>query len=199
MAELLEETASCSSPVAQVGHVTLKVDASAPIPGWTPIATRCVSSRFILAATPSSSRRPRVAVTHAPARARLGRIILQVEDTGIGIPETSLEKIFERFYQVDSLAGASLRRHRPRSRRSASRSSSGTADGSWPRARRVMGSTLHRDDCRGAPRPRVVVRPAPEVARPRRRTSCKLAIEMVAEVMNARVVSLLLPRIGRRR
>ena len=29
-------------------------------------------------------------------------VALRVEDTGIGIPEAALEKVFERFYQVDS-------------------------------------------------------------------------------------------------
>jgi two-component system phosphate regulon sensor histidine kinase PhoR len=32
---------------------------------------------------------------------RNGRIVLQVEDTGIDIPNTSIDRVFERFYRVD--------------------------------------------------------------------------------------------------
>lgn len=41
-------------------------------------------------------------------RGEADRVILEVADTGIGIPETQLERIFERFYQVD---GSTKRRY----------------------------------------------------------------------------------------
>lgn len=40
--------------------------------------------------------------------AESGRVIVEVSDTGIGIPEDQLERIFERFYQVD---GSTRRRY----------------------------------------------------------------------------------------
>jgi len=40
----------------------------------------------------------RVAVELSPST---GEVVLQVDDTGIGIPATSIDRVFERFYRVD--------------------------------------------------------------------------------------------------
>jgi len=36
-----------------------------------------------------------------PAERGEGRVLLRVEDTGVGIPEADLSKVFDRFYRVD--------------------------------------------------------------------------------------------------
>ena len=113
-----------------------------------------------------------------------------MEDTGIGIPEAALEKVFERFYQVDSslvrrFGGAGL----------------GLAVCKsiveWHGGRITAESAPGRGSCFTVvlPRrsgPRVALQsdsPAPQASE----DLLRLAIEMVAEVMDARVVSLLAP------
>lgn len=40
-------------------------------------------------------------VTAATAQLEVGTTVIEIEDTGIGIPSTDLEKIFDKFYQVE--------------------------------------------------------------------------------------------------
>ncbi|TFG89150.1 MAG: GAF domain-containing protein, partial [Gemmatimonadales bacterium] len=117
-------------------------------------------------------------------------VALRVEDTGIGIPEAALEKVFERFYQVDS---------------SLARRFGGAGLGlavcksivEWHGGRITAESAPGRGSCFTVVLPR---RSRPRVALqsdlPVPRASeglLRLAIDMVAEVMDARVVSLLAP------
>lgn len=113
---------------------------------------------------------------------------LEVEDTGIGIPAEEIDKIFERFYQVDS---SLVRRY------------GGTGLGlaicrsivQWHDGRITATSTPGKGSKFTVVLPRqsgarVVMRPgakAPGAVE----DLLKLAVEMVAEVMNARVVSLM--------
>jgi signal transduction histidine kinase/response regulator RpfG family c-di-GMP phosphodiesterase len=187
LAELLQEAAPVLESLAQVGSVTLKLevgDADTRVEANRDQMRQLVlhlGSNAVKFTPPGGQVTLRL---HADAH----DVVLQVEDTGIGIPADKLEKVFERFYQVDS---------------SLARKFGGTGLGlaicksivDW------HGGLVHADSEEGRgsrftvtlPRrsaPRVLVRPGP---RPQAATEdvLKLAIEMVAEVMNARVVSLL--------
>ena len=115
---------------------------------------------------------------------------LEVVDTGIGIPTESLERVFERFYQVDS---SLVRRY----------GGTGLGLAICKSIVEYHSGSIHAESAPGQgsrfivrlPRhsqPRVVVQPGPEPeAAPA--DILRLAIEMVAEVMGARVVSLLCP------
>jgi response regulator RpfG family c-di-GMP phosphodiesterase len=115
---------------------------------------------------------------------------LEVDDTGIGIPRDALERIFERFYQVDS---SLVRRY----------GGTGLGLAICKSIAEWHGGQVHADSTPGEgsrfyvslprrSRPRVIVQPgpAPEAAA---EDILRLAIEMVADVMGARAVSLLCP------
>jgi signal transduction histidine kinase len=113
---------------------------------------------------------------------------LEVEDTGIGIPEHALEKIFDRFYQVDS---SLVRRH------------GGSGLGlaicksivEWHGGRVSARSRPDQGSCFTVvlPRhsgPRVILRPDSGLSTAARDV-VRLGVEMVSEVMDASAVSLM--------
>ena len=101
LAAVLHETSRLLAPVAQVGQVQLKV------------VVECADTR--VDANRDQMRQLALhlgsnAVKFTPAGGSVTMLLsgdareigLQVTDTGIGIPSDALERIFERFYQVDS-------------------------------------------------------------------------------------------------
>ena len=117
-------------------------------------------------------------------------VTMQVDDTGIGIPEQALGKIFDRFYQVDS---SLVRRY------------GGTGLG-LAICKSIVEGHGGRIDVRSGPGPgscftvtlprrsvsRVTLRPDSRFTAVTRDV-LKLAVEMVSEVMDAGVVSLMTP------
>jgi signal transduction histidine kinase/response regulator RpfG family c-di-GMP phosphodiesterase len=187
MRELVEETTRLLTPVAQIGQVALKdsVDcADTRVDGDRDQLRQLalhLGSNAIKFTPPGGSVTVRL---FGDAR----EIGLQVEDTGIGIPENALDKIFERFYQVDS---------------SLERKFGGTGLGlaicksiaEWHGGRVFAESEVGRGSRFTVVLPRrserrVAVRPP---TRPRASVEdvLKLAVEIVAETMNAQVVSLM--------
>ena len=187
MRELIEETSRLLRPVAQIGQIALKesidcadtrVDADRD--QLRQLALH-LGSNAIKFTPPGGSVTLRL---FGDAR----EIGLQVEDTGIGIPEHALEKIFERFYQVDS---------------SLERRFGGTGLGlaicksiaEWHGGRVIAESEVGRGSRFTVVLPRrserrVAVRP-PTRSRAAVEDVLKLAVEIVAESMNAQVVSLM--------
>jgi signal transduction histidine kinase/response regulator RpfG family c-di-GMP phosphodiesterase len=187
-ADIVQDTVHLLGPVAEAGQVSLK------------LVSDCADTR--LEADPDQMQQLVLhlgsnAIKFTPAGGSVAvflsgtpdEIALRVEDTGIGIPETALEKVFERFYQVDSslvrrFGGAGL----------------GLAVCKsiveWHGGRITAESAPGRGSCFtvvlprwGGPRVALSDAPAPEAPA----DLLRLAIEMVAEVMDARVVSLLAP------
>ena len=189
LAELLQEGCRVLGPVAQTGQVALKSECS---PADTHVDADRDQLRQLVLHLGSNAVKftPPGGEVNFRVTGDARDITLQVEDNGIGIPEQALEKIFERFYQVDS---------------SLARRYGGTGLGlaicksivEWHGGRVFAESTPGRGSRFTVvlPRrtgPRVVVRPQ---TRPQTATEdvLRLAIEMVSEVMNARMVSLLAP------
>jgi len=189
LAELLEDTARILDPVAQVGQVALKVvrDCADTVVDANRDQMRQLALH--LGSNAVKFTPPGGTVT-LRLRGDEKEVAMQVEDTGIGIPEDALEKVFERFYQVDS---SLVRRY------------GGTGLGlaicksivEWHGGRISAESAPGRGSrfTAALPRrslPRVVVRQGPKV-RTASEDILKMAIEMVAEVMDARVVSMMVP------
>ncbi len=189
LAELVAEAHELLEPVAQAGQLDLKVIVEAA--DTTVDADRDQMKQLLLHLGSN-------AIKVTPAGGRVSQtlrddprdVTLEVRDSGIGIPEHALEKVFERFYQVDS---------------SLARRFGGTGVGlaicksivEWHGGRLHVASQSGQGSCftvvlpRRVP-PRVAVRPGGRASGSE--DLLKLAIEMVAEVMNARVVSLLVPQ-----
>ena len=187
LAEIVGEVIRLLEPVGQAGHVGLKM-------GVTATDTRVDADRdqmrqLVLHLGSNAVKfTPAGGMTTFRLEGDEREITLRVEDTGIGIPEQALERIFERFYQVDS---SLVRRY------------GGTGLGlaicksivDWHGGRIFATSQPGQGSCFTVvlPRrtaPRVVVRQTPRM-QPATEDVLRLAVEMVAEVMDARVVSLM--------
>ncbi|MBI1795499.1 MAG: GAF domain-containing protein [Candidatus Eisenbacteria bacterium] len=187
MVEVVRETAGLLDPVGQAGQVSLKIVTETADTAVD--ADRDQMRQLVLHLGSNAVKfTPPGGTTTFRISGDARFVTLQVEDTGIGIPEQALERIFERFYQVDS---SLVRRY------------GGTGLGlaicksivEWHGGRVFATSQPGQGSCFTAvlPRrmaPRVVVRETPALP-PATEDVLKLAVEMVAEVMDARVVSLM--------
>jgi len=187
LSEIVSEVARLLEPVGQAGQVALKVVNEAADTRLD--ADRDQMRQLVLHLGSNAVKfTPPGGTTTFRLVGDARELTLRVEDTGIGIPEQALERIFERFYQVDS---SLVRRY------------GGTGLGlaicksivDWHGGRVFATSKPGHGSCFTVvlPRrtnPRVVVRQAPKLP-PATEDVLKLAVEMVAEVMDARVVSLM--------
>jgi signal transduction histidine kinase len=86
-------------PAADERSVTIVASVSGPC--WvnaTPEDTRLIVDNLVQNAVRYNRRGGSV---HVRVTANAGRVLLEVTDTGIGIPEADRERVFERFYRVD--------------------------------------------------------------------------------------------------
>lgn len=96
--ELCRETAETLRPAAQEKQLELRLEGeSAPFTGVRHIADEIV---YNLCDNAIRYNRPGGSVL-VRAQLQEDAAVLTVQDTGIGIPEAELSRIFERFYQVD--------------------------------------------------------------------------------------------------
>ena len=187
LAQVVRETVGLLEPLAEAGQVTLKAEST------------CADTR--VDADPDQMRQ---LVLHLGSNAvkftppgglvtilLLGtpnEITLQVEDTGIGIPEEALGRVFERFYQVDATLA---RRYGGAGLGLAICKSIVEWHGGTVNVQSSPGSgSCFRVALPRRPGPRVVFHADPDADRAAEDV-LRLAIEMVAEVMDARIVSLL--------
>ncbi len=187
LAEIVAEAVRLLEPVGQAGQVVLKVAAAATD---TRIDADRDQMRQLVLHLGSNAVKftPAGGTTTFRLDGDAREITLRVEDTGIGIPEQALDRIFERFYQVDS---SLVRRY------------GGTGLGlaicksivDWHGGRVFATSEPGKGSCFTVvlPRrtaPRVILRQTPKL-QPATEDVLRMAVEMVAEVMDARVVSLM--------
>jgi two-component system phosphate regulon sensor histidine kinase PhoR len=97
--ELLDDCLDSITPQAAEKGIEIKVD-SQPIPALD--GDRDALERLVINLLDNAVKYNRVG-GHVTARLgqRVDEVVFEVADTGIGIPATSLSRVFERFYRVD--------------------------------------------------------------------------------------------------
>uniref|UniRef100_A0A832MNR2 histidine kinase n=1 Tax=Eiseniibacteriota bacterium TaxID=2212470 RepID=A0A832MNR2_UNCEI len=189
LAREAEETLATLGPVAETGQVALKLQIASADTAVEADRDQVRQLLLHLVGNAVKFTPPGGAVT-VRLTGDVRDVMLEVEDTGIGIPEPELERIFERFPHAESPlarrwggAGFGLALARSVVERHGGRMFAESAEGAGSRFTVVL------------PRrsgPRVTLRPGATAARGGAEV-LRLALEMVSEVMNARVVSLLAP------
>ena len=96
---ILDDCLETLAPKISDRQIDLEVNV-APLPRQTgdPEALQRLFINLLENAIKYNRTGGRVAVELSPST---GEVVLQVDDTGIGIPATSIDRVFERFYRVD--------------------------------------------------------------------------------------------------
>ena len=105
MSRLLEDAAESLRPLAEKRGIGLKVDPPREDIAVVADRDRLMQVLFNLMGNAVKFAGPGDSIELA-ARRQDDEMVVSVTDTGIGIPEKELERIFDRFYQVPSNAGA---------------------------------------------------------------------------------------------
>src|SRR5262245_44855131 len=103
LADLLEQARRDNSATAKKRKISLELQPLPPLPRVLadPHRVRQVVDNLITNAMKFSPEKGRVILS---ARERGDDVVVSVKDTGMGIPASECERIFERFYQVDKPA-----------------------------------------------------------------------------------------------
>lgn len=185
--EVAAETLQLLEPMAQAAEVTLKIEEGS---ADTRLEANSEQMRQVVLQLAGNAIKftPAGGTVSVLVQGGPDSVVLKVVDTGIGIPDHAIDRIFERFYQVDS---SSVRRY------------GGAGLGlavcktivEWHGGRVFAESAPDRGSCftvnlpRRAPQRATARMTSP--GRPAGEDLMKLAVEMVAESMGARVVSVL--------
>ena len=96
---ILDDCLETLAPKISARQIDLEVNV-APLPHQTgdPEALQRLFINLLENAIKYNRSGGRVVVALSPSN---GEVVLQVDDTGIGIPATSIDRVFERFYRVD--------------------------------------------------------------------------------------------------
>jgi len=102
--DMLEQTASKLRGMARAKDITLETDLPASLPpvtgdpGWLEqVVTNLVGNAIKFTANGGKVR--------IGARGSNSEVLVEVSDTGVGIPDAALDRIFDKFYQVPDASG----------------------------------------------------------------------------------------------
>lgn len=98
IARLLRSVAAAHSPVARAQGIELAVSAERAIVNADPGRVRQVVDNLVVNALHHTSNGGRVTVT---CRSDSGWVVIEVRDSGSGIPESDLPRVFDRFWRAD--------------------------------------------------------------------------------------------------
>ena len=99
--QLVRDVASVFRSSLQDGEVELLVDVAAEVPDWVggdPLRVRQIVTNLVGNALKFTAR----GFVATRVRVEQGRLVFEVEDSGIGIPNDRLERVFEPFAQAGS-------------------------------------------------------------------------------------------------
>ncbi|MDD2369654.1 MAG: PAS domain-containing sensor histidine kinase [Sulfuricurvum sp.] len=105
LSALTADLASNFSSASELANVALIVDCP-PFPEWVEV-DREMWEKIVLNLLSNAFKFTHSGTITISTRSENGKAVLRVQDTGIGIPEEELPKLFERFYRVENAYGRS--------------------------------------------------------------------------------------------